>query len=894
MCGRRRGCSRWVIVGWMCVVLIGLPPTTWSQTRTFPKRLVLIEADGLPPDLLAATAFPEDDALVNRLPYAEEFRRAVRVYRAQTGREIILPNVRKYFFEEGVFFQNMFTATLSLSAVSWSVINTGQPSVVKGHGTFSRDTCYLRSYLDGFRDALDAIWRRGEKTAALWHLDQVGVSPMFDAYDPWRAWTSPQIYRRLANRDFFAVEGRRWLTNGQRSVAGIARSHLSRLATGIDYVEFTQEMTAIMAAKKILARDLSGQERYDFIAPFFPIMDHQQHVDPHPINLIRRLADLDELMGMIFAAIEQSQRRDDTVVALVSDHGSDIQPGKTAFSFPITRAFRTPLFGGHTVRTLLVENAWSALTVPLPGIDFPRTYESRFSPYGKKRNPQFGEDGYVTAFIDNFGNARASVYLRNNDLNRLHLILLELKKQPLSPERFARLRALFRRTLDEARRWLEPDLALYEDYHRGAIDLAEHLAQKADHYSRDTAFRLRQEANRDEPQIRALRRLLSIQFEPNGRGPLFDEVFSKPFRISDFIPKRYLGRPNTLYQLSHYTIGLDDQLRWVETTVDAQGHPVPMNYFSILSHYQAANAPANGIKNPFDLIVVKVPVDLVASALRRYHRLGRDVTLTEAVWVKSTARHHPRKGGEALILRAADGRIAYIPVNHLQQQADGRLTFELAENKDPLALLRGRGFEPDSPMSPLDWMRTFHPARAWLRAIYRTEYSIGLFTILDLLDDPVPRFVDAPEFQRYLIYFSSEEMKQRYLRGLKRKYANQQPDFIVWANDLWNFNSKARTSGGSHASLKPSSTRIVFAIWGGDHTGVARGRMITDVATSLDIVPTLFRAVGMLDENNEVIRDPASIPERPFHRFPGRVLDIWDASYARAKLADRARHPSAP
>lgn len=879
---RRRSLRR-VFVGWLLVALLGSPAWVLSHPRSHPLRLILIKVDGLPPALVAAAAFPDRPDLVGRLPYAHQFRRAVDLYRQQTGRQLIMPNVRKYFFTEGVVCDNMFAQTLTLSAASWSVIDTGQPSVVKKHGTFSRDTCYLRSHLDGFRDTWDALRHRGEKTSAVWNLDQVGVSLMLDAYDLQRTWTSPQIYSRIANSEQLFLMGRKWLTNDQRGIKDIASSHLSRLVTGLDYIEFNQQVAAEMAAKKILERDLTGHERYDYVSPYFTLMDHQQHIDPHPDNLIHWLVKLDALVGEIFAAVERSQRRDETVVALASDHGSDIKPGQTAISFPITRVFRSPLLGGHTVTTLLVEQAWRALSTPIPGIDFPRVYESEASPYGKAKNPRFGEDDYVTSFIDNFGNARAEVHLRNNDLNRLHLILLELQKQPASAPRFARLRELFRQTLEQTRQWLEPDLALFEDYHAGAQDLAGRLAGKADNYSQDVAWRLRTEVERDAPQLQTLRRLLSIRFEPGQGGVFFDEVFSKPFRISDYIPKKYLGRANTLYQLSHYTIGLDENLDWVETTVDPQGRPVSMNYFEIISNFEAANAPANGLRNPFDIIVAKAPVASTEPPLRQLRLLAEDQHLSQAVWVKSSARDHPRKGGEALILQATDGRIAYVPVKNLQQQADGRITFSLADDLDPLALLRGPGFVPGADVSPLEWMRAFHPVDEWLRATYQTEYGVTVNTLLDVMDDPTPEFVDAPDFQKYLIYCSSEQMKQRYLRGLKRKYANQQPDFIVWANDLWNFNSKAITSGGSHASLVPIVARTTFMVWGGDHTGIARGRTIDDVVTTLDIAPTLFRAVGMLDDRNQVIRDPASIPERPFHRFPGRVINLWQSDQAAEK-----------
>jgi hypothetical protein len=222
-----------------------------------------------------------------------------------------------------------------------------------------------------------------------------------------------------------------------------------------------------------------------------------------------------------------------------------------------------------------------------------------------------------------------------------------------------------------------------------------------------------------------------------------------------------------------------------------------------------------------------------------------------------------------------DDRMLYAPVRNFRQGIDGLLHFDLAEERDPLGLLKGQGFRTPDGTPPLEWMRRPRPSLDWLKATPSTEYGTAVNRILDIFYNPTPQFIDSEGFRKYWIYFSSDELKQRYLRGLKRKYAAQAPDFIVWAEELWNFNSKARTSGGNHASLRPIVARTAFLLWGGNETNLARGRFITDVCTSLDIAPTLLRAARMLDEKNEVIPRPGAIPERIFHPFPGRVADIW-------------------
>ncbi len=871
------------------LVALGLAMGVTLPAESGNPRLVLIKADGLPPDLLAALSFPEREDYWRRLPYREDLRQTLRFYQEQTGKSIVLPNLRHYFFEDGVYVENFFSETLTLSPVSWGVIETGQHSVVKGHATFSRDTGYLRYHLDGLREVLDAVRHGESRSTPLWNLDQIGLSLMPDAFDPDRVWSGLQIYRRSANRQTILESVRHFAHNDKRGVFRIIQSHLSRLVTGRDYTEFAQDISGLMTARKILEKDLLGREKYDYLSPCFTLIDHQQHVDPHPQNLIHWTVKLDGLVGGIFEAVEQSARRNQTVVAIVSDHGSEIQPGKTAFSFPITEMFRTPLFGGHTVKTLLVENAWNSVTTPIAAVDSPRVYESRHSPYGDDAG---GEEGFVTCFIDNFGNGRSAVNLRNDDLNRLHLILLEIKRSEPDSERWLRLGSLFRETLGQTRKWLEPDLALYRDYREGTRDLAVNLLSRTDKDALNAAWRLQEEADRDAPQIAALELLLGLRFTPEEErnGLLFDAMVRSDFRISSLIPKAFLGVPNQVHQLSRYTLGLDRDLNWVTTTVDPKGRRLPLNYYQIMSDYRAPNAPANGDFNPHDLIVTRLPARQAARALRAI--AGDDAGergLRNVVWVKSTARNRFDKGGEALIVEDDDRQIRYLPIAGLEQAEDHTIRFTPGTGPDPLGLLGQSGVRVPDQASRFDWVRRFHSRRDWLEATFRTEYSTAVCILLDIVNNPTEAFIDSPDFQSFLTHFSSPDLKARYLRGLKRKYANQQPDFLVWSEELWNFNSSTRTSGGSHSGLRPIVARTAFLVWGGDDTRIGRGKTVSRVGTTLDVVPTLSHALGILDEQNRVIPQPGSNPERVFLPFPGRVIDIFGrhrASYETGPARD--------
>src|SRR3972149_1828825 len=113
-----------------------------------------------------------------------------------------------------------------------------------------------------------------------------------------------------------------------------------RRVEGMDYPDFSEEFMASHLAEKVLEPDVVAGERYDYLSALFSI-DHQHHVDPNPENLVHRLVRLPHRLGRILAAVERSQRRDQTLVAIVSDHGSEYQPGAINLAWPIPRMLRT-------------------------------------------------------------------------------------------------------------------------------------------------------------------------------------------------------------------------------------------------------------------------------------------------------------------------------------------------------------------------------------------------------------------------------------------------------------------------------------------------------------------------------------------------------------------------
>ncbi len=841
-----------------------------------PPRLIVIKVDGLSPILVDALMDPDNPEKVERLPDPEGFRRAVALFRMQTGSRDLVPNLRRYFYEKGVVADNMYSATTTLSSIAWSVIETGQPSVIKRHMYFNRSNGQLRGYLDAFRDTWDITWRRGRKTTAVWELDQTGVSLFADAFQPLRRYDTPQMYYRLTPASYLSGLAAAYLTAGESNPWGMARRHLARQVEGMNYPDFSEEFAADHISAKLLEPDAGRGERYDYISTFFSL-DHQQHVDPNPENIVHRMIRLDRRIGRILNAVEQSQRRDSTLVAVVSDHGSEYEPGAINQAWPITRAFRTRLFGGHTVATVMAEDAGRALSSPIPGVDYPRIYESPFSPYGKTAG---GEDGYSTAFIDNFGNARAEIHLRNNDLNRLQLLLQAHQQRRFTEPQRARLGESLRSTLADVWRWLEADLAGYEDYYTGVSAWLPNLKARQDFYWRDAASRLEEEQALDAAQLRALHRLAELCRAPD---PLTWLEKNKP-GVADLIPKRYFGRRNSVFQLTHYTIGLDEKGNWIESTLNLQGERVPMDYISILSTYSLPNPPASQEPNPVDLMVRTLPVEPVRAALVGRGWLAAETELRQAIWIVSTAQNNLRRGDQALLLEAANGNLRYLPVHRLTQRADGQLDLEPAAELDPLGLLYDEGFQAPDGTPAFWWLDEFHSPRQWLLAVHNTHYTVAPLIFDDIAGFHAEPFVDNPQFQEILAGFSGDATRQRYLRGLRWKYRAQLPDLLLWSNHLWNFSSKSQTSGGSHGGLTEPVTRTTFMLWGGHDFGLPAGSRLDQPATTLDIAPTLAQLMGMLDAHNRVVRQAGAIRERPFLPFAGHpLLEAPPASVARSR-----------
>jgi len=110
-----------------------------------------------------------------------------------TGRSL-LPWFDNVFFRNGTRLTNFYVRGMSLSAPSWSTLDTGQHLQIKGNVEFDRDILRTYDYLNFipfyFKQATGSkVDMPGTEV-----LDSLGVPMLIDAYDNYQRNTGSQLY----------------------------------------------------------------------------------------------------------------------------------------------------------------------------------------------------------------------------------------------------------------------------------------------------------------------------------------------------------------------------------------------------------------------------------------------------------------------------------------------------------------------------------------------------------------------------------------------------------------------------------------------------------------------------------------------------------------------------
>jgi hypothetical protein len=747
-------------------------------------RVVILKVDGLPGDF------------VERLAGGDLKR---------------LPSIRQIFAENGAWLENFYVRGLSLSAPSWSMLDTGRHLEIRGNVEFDRYTLRPYDYLNFFPFYLGYARSKRVDMTGVELLDELGIPLLIDRFPYPARYQGPQLLQR----------GVRWTSLPNTLKRAFTDRSPKRVfdewQTGLSWSESWSSQTE----KELIEHLANPEVRY--LDYFVTSYDHVGHLTPDPVSQFRAIQALDALAGRIWTAIGASPYPETTVLILVSDHGMNTAEGVYSQGYNLVDWFASAAGGGHHVLT----NRHPLTEFKLRGLDPMVSQVVSASPESLYLDKQ--SESYPTVMLDLDGNERASAGLRNNTFNKLHVLLDQLVRKRLpGPLRTAALNAFFA-ILNAARPRWERDLEelseeLYAlDLHiqeeRKKIDAlpkkwsAEQRAAGLDKDARRRASRL--EARRAVRRaygeyVACLRRLLALDpadFDPG------------KFKIETLIPSRSLGPLNGFADLQHYVTGPAEEGLVLGSGggLDLTRSFREIDYFVELTSLRVRNNVQREVgPRPVDFVVARVPREQLRAAM------PGEAAEYDGLWLWRSAQR------QALLLsrRRADGahELRYLPVAGLHQDADGAVKFEHPDWSAgfPLELYEDAALTIPSG-ARRDWLSQWHTEREWLEATHRARYSNAVVGLAEELLDLDPPAANSPE----------ERLRARE-RRLRRT------DLLIVANDHWNFNVRGFNPGGNHGSFFRVSTHSVLLFAGGKDTGIPRGARIPAPYDSLSFVPTVL------------------------------------------------------
>ena len=782
-----------------------------ASVRAEAQRLVVLKLDGVPMGLV-------EKYLRERVPDSE-------IGRAGKSR---LPWIEEVFDKNGVIFDSFYVRGISLSAPSWSLLDTGQHLRIHGNVEYDRYTLRGRDYLNFFPFYFKYVRDRQVDMPGVEVLDEAGVPLLIDYFGYTERLQSFQLLQR-GIRYTTITEGlkNRFTTRTMQDLIDEWQTGFSMGIAVTDQVE--RDLVA--------ALEKPGVRYLDYFSGDF---DHSAHLTADPLTQRHSLERIDALIGRLWTAIQRSPYAKQTVFVVVSDHGMNSDSTIYSQGYNLVKLFNSAEAGGHHVLT----NRHPLTEFKIRGLD----------PFvGKVRNPSDHatylagqQNEYPTAVLDLDGNERAGITLRNNDLNRLHIRLDQLNRgQPRGAARGELVRT-FLAERDAWRARIEPDVRRMErelEALRKYIDIEENATA----FLRKKIKKIKpseRDAGTDKDERRILIRLDSWKEDAAGYAEYLKHINSlmtlgadrlepQKLNLSDFIPRDSMGDPNTIHDLQNYIVGLkpDGSFRRI-------------NYFQLLAAQRVRNNVQPGVSpQPVDLIAVPVPLDELRAVLPEADRPDRD-----GVWI-----YHDDDHQALLLSRVRDGKLSlrFLPIRKLTEDGNRKLTFEPAIWGDgfPLALFE----DPELNLAGnrADWLSQWHEEHEWFRAVHRTVYSNGILGLYEhFFREPLPPFED------------NDAALLKRLAARRSQMRTQ--DLLVIARDQWNFNVRGFNPGGNHGSLFRVSTHSVWMMAGPE---LRRGFRVSEPYDSLDFIPTVLRLIG-------------KPPKQP---LPGRVVDeILDSRWTKS------------
>ena len=820
-------CARGVIPLGLLLFLLA-PALSFGQTR----RVVAVQCDGLPYDVV-------DRFVKERDP--------------RTGKSQ-LPWFDYIFYQRGTRLANFYVRGMSLSGPSWSLIDTGQHLQIKGNVEFDRYTLQTYDYLNFVPFYVNATAGRRIDMPGVEVFDSLRIPLLTDAFPHSERHATFSLFQR----------GPRYVTF-QKALENRFKKAPKEL-----FDEWTMGGLALKSSvPDQLTRELIesiADPRFRYLEVVTTDFDHAAHHNNDRESHLFALKELDAMLGQIWTAIQKSSLAAETTLIVVSDHGINTDERVYSQGFNLVKLLGTPAGGGHhvvTKRRLLMDYAIKGLNPFVPYI----TTTTSDSYYLKKQS-----NDYPTALLDFDGNERASVQLRDSDLNLLHIILQQLQHTDLSAPLRKALTDQFFRTVGERRPGWQQNISDVNEelaaLHR-AIERQRGLcaAQPKKFTKEQTEAGLDDEAKRvcvwEDIWLGRERTYTEYARTVTNLLALRKENFNaSAVKLDDLIARRSMGAHTTIHQLQNYVAGIAPGGLVVKPdgTLDMDKSLVHVDYFSLLHNLTVRNNVQAGVSNhPVDLLAVRIPAELVRPLIT-------DTEITpDVVWVTAGPEQ------QALILAREDGQgqlsFRYLPIKNLTEDETGHLHFESSTWQPgfPLQIFEDPQLKLPAAaqgQSREAWLSRWHTDLEWLEALHQTRYSNGLIGLHEqLARHRVGRLVvEEPGIS------TDERLLRRLLR---RQRDNIEADLLVVASDHWNFDVRGFNPGGNHGSFFRISTHSTLMLAGGDKTSVPRGAVIEEPYDSLSFVPTVLALTGNLRDDNNPI---PILWDKGFRRFPGRPI----------------------
>lgn len=753
---------------------------------TQPGRVVILKVDGLGADLLYKTMRETDPV---------------------TGKSR-LPWLAHVFEENGAVFENFYTRGISLSAPSWSMLDTGYHTLIRGNVEYDRYTGQTYDYLNFFPFYIGYARKHQVDMPGVEVLDRAGIPLLIDHFQYDQVFQGFQLFQR----------GVHWTTLKDALARRFSSKVIVSMLEGLESPSLDSELEKQLESE--LEANLQEPEVL-YLDLFVTDIDHTGHAANDPAALFQVLRHLDALVGRIWTRIQQLPLANRTMLVVVSDHGMNNVPGVISQTFSLTDLLNSRAGGAHHIITNRVQLSDYKLKGLNPLVHRVIT-PSTVSYYLKDEASH-----YPTAWLDIDGNERASVQLRNSDVNKLHILLLQLSNPDLPPKIRSATAALVRNTIERHRSaWTKTADEITEEMSalEQAIDRRKHdLAQRKPKWSAEqreegedkAARRLDAELRQWEEEhsayidyVEHLRALLELQPDP---------VHVLAQRISALIPQMSLGDNNTVRDLQHYVVGLGPLGLVLDSSgrINEQESFVYVNYFSLFEKQRARNNPQLKVTDrPIDFLMMRLPDNIYASETAAQH----------AYWLYRSDE------SQLLVLTDAASKIALRPLGELNQDDAGKIVWQEQPWRPglPLELFEDSHLNLPPGADRAQWLCGWHTEREWFDAIYATRYSNGVIGVIEELS-PVEDNVPGPR-----------GISPVLLRYEKQRRELVQADFHVFASDHWNFNTRFPNPGGNHGSFLRISTHSVWMMAG---AGIPTAR-IDQPYDSLNFAPTILSLLG--------------------------------------------------